>query len=225
MKAKKFWLVPAAFLLIASVLNLVGKLFGHPLMSSAVKPALMPLVALTAVIVAGGVEKKEIRLLVVALLMGCVGDCILIFDSFLFLVSGMVAFLIGHVFYMVLFGGKSWKGLTLKAWIPAVIVMAAIVAALVLAIGIKGTLLAPMCVYGFGLTLLMFSGLAGVIRFRTATWWIIFCGTVLFTISDSMIAVGAFAGGSALLDFLVMATYIPAQCLLAAGAVRLSKEA
>ena len=225
MKAAKYWIVPGLFFLVASLLNLAGRLVGNPVLASAVKPLLMPLLAITALCAAGSPEKTEVRLLVLALILGCIGDVFLIYDGFLLFVAGMVAFLAGHICYMCLFGGKSWKGFTAKTWIPAIIAMAALVAVLILVIGVNGAMLAPMCVYGFALMMLIFSGLAGVVRFRTKTWWIIFCGTVLFTFSDALIAIGTFAGDFAGREFVVMLTYISAQSLLALGAVKLSKEA
>ena len=184
----------------------------------------MPLLALTAVVFNGSFERKEIRLLVTALLFGCVGDIFLLSDDFLLFVSGMVAFLVGHIFYMVLFGGKSWKGLTLKTWIPTLLVMAVLVAILIKVIGVSGALLVPIIVYGMALMMIIFFGLAGVVRFKTGTWWLILCGTVLFTFSDSMIAVGKFVGEFPGRGFIVMLTYITAQSLLATGAIRLTKE-
>ena len=224
MKSCKYWIVPGLFFLVATILNLVGRFLEMPVLASAVKPVLMPFLALTAVAAAGSVERKEIRLLVVALLLGCVGDIFLIYDGFLFFVAGMVAFLSGHIFYMCLFGGKSWKGFTAKTWIPAIIAMAALTAVLIIVIGVNGAMLVPMCVYGFALMLLIFSTLAGVFRFRTCTWWILLAGALLFTFSDSLIAIGTFNGDFPGREFLVMLTYIAAQTLLAVGAVRLSKE-
>ena len=224
MKSSKFWIVPGLFFLVASILNLTGRFLDIPVLASAVKPLLMPFLALTAVAAAGTTERKEVRLLVLALLLGCVGDVFLIYDGFLFFVAGMVAFLSGHICYMCLFGGKSWKGFKTKTWIPAIVAMAALTAVLIIAIGVNGAMLVPMCVYGFALMLLIFSTLAGVFRFRTCTWWILLAGALLFTFSDSLIAIGTFNGDFPGREFLVMLTYIAAQTLLAIGAVRLSRE-
>ncbi len=210
-------MLPGAFFLLAAFLNLYGRL-ADPVLASTVKPALMPLLALTALSAAGGLVSREIRLLVAALLFGCAGDTLLIFDGFLPFVGGMAAFLTGHVFYMILFGGKSWKGLTLKTWILSCIAMAAFTGALIVLIGVKGEMLVPMCVYGFALMLLIFSTLSGAVRFRSGAWWVALLGAVLFTFSDSLIAIGTFGGDFAGREFLVMLTYITAQSLLACAA-------
>lgn len=224
MPKNTLWRIPCAFFLVAAILNLCGCIWHQPL-AATVKPALLPLISLTALAyVAGGAfDRRTIALMVMAQLLGCTGDVFLIGDGFPLFASGMAAFLAGHVFYLIIFGGRSWKGLTLKQWIFAGIGIVVLVAALIIAIGIKGVLLGPMAVYGTGLMLLIFSGLAGVIRIGGKTWWIIFVGALLFTFSDSLIAMGTFGlANFALRGFLIMLTYLIAQVMLATGAVRLS---
>ena len=219
MTKNKSWMIPAAFFVVAAIANLSGKIVSEDLAQMA-KPALLPLIALTTVVYAGGVKSRGLRLLLCAQLFGWLGDVLLMADGFGPFVGGMAAFLAGHLFYITLFGGKSWKGYGMKVWLPALAVMAAIVSGLVVTIGIKGALLGPMLVYGMVLMLLIFSGLAGVIRFGGAWWWIL-CGALLFTFSDALIATGSFGAlpfeGK---DFVIMLTYIAAQVLLAVGALK-----
>lgn len=226
MKANtRSWIVPACFFAVAALVNLVARALGNGPVAAMVKPALLPLITLTAVAASGGMKSKTMKLLVIAQLLGCAGDIFLISSDFLPFVLGLCCFLAGHVFYCINFGGRSWKGLSIGQWAIAVAVMAVAVAGLLIGIGVKGTFLVPFAVYGFMLMLLIFSGLAGVIRGLkdSPTWWILTIGAVLFAFSDSLIAVQTFNSSSVLLEFLVMLTYIAAQCLLAWGAVRLNK--
>jgi uncharacterized membrane protein YhhN len=224
MRKTTLWHIPCAFFIIACILNLIGCVQGTAL-AATVKPALLPLLSATTLAYLLGRNVKDYRavgLLTAAQLFGCTGDVLLIPDGFLFFASGIVAFLIGHVFYMCLFGGRSWKGLTLKHWLIAFVVMLAAVLGLVKAIGIEGAMFWPMLIYGFGLMMLIFSTLAGVIKFGNATWWILLAGALLFTFSDSCIAMGTFGVMTfPLRGFLVMITYLLAQSLLAIGGVRL----
>lgn len=222
MKAQtvKPWLVPGIFFAVAVVLDLVGTAVSVPL-HHMIKPALLPLLALTTMAAAGGTAP---RLLILAQLLGCTGDIFLIADGFLPFVGGMAAFLAGHVFYMILFGGRSWKGLGVKVWIPSLVVMLLIIFGLVKLIGIEGTMLGPMLVYGMGLMLLCFTGVCGVVRFGGKAWVLVLCGALLFTFSDLLIATQSFN----VLPFpgketTIMATYLAAQALLAAGALKLEK--
>ena len=222
---KKSWIIPAVALVIAALVNFVARAIGNAPVAAMVKPALLPLIALTTVAAAGGMESRTIRLLVIAQLLGCAGDIFLISSDFIAFILGLVGFLVGHIFYCINFGGQSWKGLKPGQWAIAIAVMAVAVAGLLLAIGVKGTFLAPFAVYGFMLMMLIFSGFAGVIRGlkNPATWWIITVGGILFALSDSLIAVQTFGTPSVLLEFLVMVTYVIAQCLLAWGGIRLNK--
>lgn len=219
----RLWIIPALFFVAAAATNLLGHTPLFPSsVSELVKPALLPLLAVTTVAAAESKNKAGLKTIILAQLFGCTGDILLIPGGFLPFVSGMVAFLLGHICYMSVFGGRSWKGLKLWAWVVAVIVMCAAVAGLILAIGINGPMLVPMAVYGMALMLLIFSALMGVVRLGGKAWWIILCGALLFTFSDALIATGNFEvlpfRGK---RFVIMLTYILAQSLLAAGFLRL----
>ena len=227
MHKSTLWCIPGTFFLIACVLNLIGCVQGTAL-AATVKPALLPLLSATTLAYLLGRHVKDYRavgLLVAAQLFGCMGDVLLISDEFLFFAAGIAAFLIGHLFYLRLFGGRSWRGLTPRQWMVAVVVKAAVVVGLVKLIGIKGALFWPMLVYGFVLMMLIFSALAGVVRMpreQRDTWWILLVGALLFTFSDSCIAMGTFGVMTfALRHFVVMLTYLAAQTLLAVGGCRL----
>ena len=227
MRKITLWCIPGTFFLLACVLNWMGCIQGTDL-ADAVKPALLPLLCATSLAYLLGRDVADYRaagLLVAAQLFGCAGDVLLMPSSDVLFLIGMVAFLVGHIFYMCLFGGQSWKGLTGWQWAIAVFAMAVIVVALVKAIGIQGELFVPMLVYGFALMLLIFSALAGVLRMphgSRTTWWILLAGALLFTFSDACIAMGMFGVMKfALRHFVVMVTYLAAQSLLAVGGVRL----
>lgn len=225
MKSLRLWHIPAAFFAICAALNLYGCIIESGL-ADTVKPALMPLLCLTTMTALAdgvGTKSREAKLLACAQLFGFGGDTALIgSDAFALFAAGIGLFLIGHIFYITLFGGKSWKGLKPWIWIVAIAVSLAAVASLVTAIGIKGALMVPMAVYGLTLMALIFSTLAGAIRFGTKTWWLLTAGAVLFTFSDSLIAIRTFGHLSPLMSgFGVMSTYLLAQTLLAIGSYRL----
>lgn len=224
MKQIKIWHIAAFFFAVCCVLNLCGCLTEGNL-ERCVKPALLPLLCLATV--AFLAEKKCLNakgacLLVLAQLFGCAGDTALLGEGFVFFAMGIALFLVGHIFYICLFGSRSWKGLKAWQWILAMVLCVCAVAALIKAIGINGALLAPMGIYGFTLTLLVFSTLAGALRFGSLTWWLLAAGAVLFMFSDSLIAIGTFKDLSPIMrGFGVMFTYLLAQTLLAIGSVRL----
>ena len=220
---KKSWILPACFLVVAALVNFIARATGNAPVAAMVKPALLPLLALTTVAAAGSFDNKTIQRIVTAQLLGCAGDILLIGSGMIPFASGLVCFLVGHIFYVSVFGARTWKGMTFGQWAIACVVMAAAVAGLLIGIGVKGVFLVPFAIYGYMLMLLIFSGLVGVIRKKDkpATWWIITCGALLFAFSDSLIAVQTFGSPSVFLEFMVMVTYVVAQCLLAWGGIRI----
>ena len=220
------WVIPACFFAAAALVNLIARAMGNAPVAAMVKPALLPLIALTSVAAAGSMGSRAIRLLVIAQLLGCAGDIFLIGNGTLPLACGLGCFLAGHIFYFLLFGSISWKGLRVVQWLFILGIKAVAVAALLVAIGVKGAFLVPFAVYGMALMFLISSGMAGILRSvgSPGIWWPVFLGALLFTLSDSLIAVQMFHGAGVLLEFLVMLTYLTAQCLLAWGAVKLSAD-
>lgn len=224
MDNKKLWIIPAAFFAVCCVLNLIGCCSDGDL-ERCIKPALMPLLCLATfawLLPMGGFPAGGAALLMLGQLFGFAGDTMLMGKGFAFFAGGIGLFLVGHIFYICLFGSRSWKGLKAWHWIAALTVCLGMVAGLIMAIGVSGALLAPMAVYGFVLSLLMFSTLAGALRFGGLTWWMLFAGAVLFTFSDALIAVRNFGTLSPFMSgFVVMSTYLLAQVLLAVGGARL----
>lgn len=228
MKNSRLWLVPLCFFIVCCALNLIGS-FISPVLKSTVKPALMPLLCVTTFCwllprlgMTDQVGHNGSVLLVSAQLLGFAGDTLLIPDGFVFFAGGIAMFLFGHVCYISLFGGRSFKGLKPWQWVVGLVSAVAVTVILLVAIGVKGTMLAPMGIYALALSMLIFSTLAGALRFGGCTWWTLACGALLFTFSDSLIAINTFHGVSPFLSgFGVMSTYLLAQSLLAIGACRL----
>ena len=227
---KNLYLIPAAFFVVASLVNWAGRGLLMDEMAAAVKPALLPLLAATvlAYAVEHPLNRKMLGLLIAAELFGCAGDIFLLSSAFLPFACGIGAFLIGHIFYMTLFGAQSWKGLSWKGWLAGAIGILALVFVLIKVLRVEGAMLVPMGVYGIVLLTLSFCALCGVIRCKEnrCTWWIILCGALLFAFSDSFVAGQAFGVITfQLRELVIMTTYVAAQTLLAWGAVRLAAEA
>ncbi|MBR5107696.1 MAG: lysoplasmalogenase [Bacteroidales bacterium] len=227
MRRSALWCIPGAFFLVAVVLNLTGTVLGTAL-ANLVKPALLPLLSATTLAYLVGREYVDLRataLLVTAQLFGCAGDILLLPQGFPFFAAGIAAFLVGHIFYMSLFGGQSWRGLAVWQWAISLVLLGAATWFLIGKMGAEGPLFWPILIYGFALTMLIFSALAGVLRMpdgRRGTWWILLLGTVLFALSDSCLALNLFGTvGIPQSPLVVMSTYLAAQSLLAVGGIRL----
>ncbi len=217
-KSLKLWIIPAVFFALCSIIHLYGDLACPPI-TKFTKAALMPLLALTTVAALAdspSYNKRRAILLLAGQLFGFAGDTMLLDKSFIFFAGGILLFLIGHIFYISLFAGISWKGMKPWQWVVGLASCLLLTVSLVIILKVSGSMLIPMGVYAFVLSLLMFSGLAGALRKGGGLWWLLFAGTVAFTFSDALIAVRTFSGLSQFMgDFMVMFTYILAQAILA----------
>ncbi|MFD8981729.1 lysoplasmalogenase [Streptomyces sp. NPDC059564] len=186
---------------VATAADLGALLAGWHLGHVIAKPLLMPL------LVAYVVTRRAPRLLVAALLFGWCGDLALLFDADPAFLIGMGSFAAGHVCYLVLFG----RGRTSPALGGAYAL--ALVGTVALLWGdLPADLRIPVAGYSLLLTAMAYRSSA---LGRTAG-----IGGALFLLSDTLIATGV-ADWPQLPrpDFWIMATYLAAQYLLAAGAL------
>lgn len=215
------WIFGILFFVLCAF-NLYGKLSGFEPVARAVKPFLMPSLALTALFTllpTQAPRKSVILPLMGALAFGCAGDCFLLGEGLPMFGAGIACFLIGHIFYLRIFS-EAWKGLKTWQWIAAGAVMVAAVLALMKVIGVAGILFVPFLIYGLALMMQIFTGACGLGRIGGVRWALSLTGAVLFTFSDSLIAAESFG----VMDFphrpfVIMLTYLAAQALLVSGVV------
>lgn len=226
-KKSNLWIIPGVFFLIACAVNLYGCILNNLTVERYVKGALMPLLALTglAYLAPRKFNVRTAGTLLLAQCLGWAGDSLLMGTGFAWFASGIGMFLLGHVCYIILFS-RTLKGLRPWAWVVAIVVMAALLISLVVAIGINGALLPPMFIYGLALLVITFCGLCGLVRRKDPSrcvWWMVTIGGLLFLISDGLIALRTFGQAHfELRGFTIMSTYLVAQSLLCAAAVRLA---
>ncbi|MGA5195204.1 lysoplasmalogenase [Streptomyces exfoliatus] len=191
----------AAFGLAAAV-DLVSLLAGAELGHQLAKPLLMPLLA------AHAVTRGAPKLLVAALLFGWGGDVFLLADADWAFLVGMGSFAAGHVCYLVLFGRR-------RTSVPLGIAYTAALVGTVALLwpDLPADLRIPVAGYSLLLTAMAYR--AGSLGLLAGL------GGALFLLSDTLIATGVAAWPQLPApDFWVMLTYIAAQYLLTAGALR-----
>ncbi|MFB7373962.1 lysoplasmalogenase [Streptomyces sp. NPDC056222] len=189
-------------LALAVAVDLVSLLAGAELGHRITKPLLMPLLAAYAA------TRGAPKLLLTALLLGWCGDLFLLSDADWAFLVGMGSFAAGHVCYLVLFGRR-------RTSVPlGIAYTVALVGTVVLLWpDLPAELRIPVAGYSLLLTAMAYrSSALGL----TAG-----AGGALFLLSDTLIATGVAAWPQLPApDFWVMATYIAAQCLLTAGALK-----
>ncbi len=159
------------------------------------------------------------------------GDVLLIFQGKdgLFFIGGLVAFLIGHVIYILCYRqlmiadtSKELLG-TQKVRFSLPIILAGSGLVVVL-YPVLGDLRVPVMVYALVLTLMALNALFRFGRTNTVSFALIFSGAICFMISDSALAINKFLQPFNGAGVLIMFTYCLAQYLIVTGALVHERE-
>lgn len=149
-----------------------------------------------------------------ALAFSSLGDALLDFDPERFFVQGLLAFLVAHLIYILLFVRNWVRPLRPKGWQLA-LVAAVLIYSLLLSRWLAPNLVAvagPVMLYICVITVMAVSAiLAGFSK----PW--VYSGVILFLISDSILAVNKFKAPVPLGGYLVWTTYYLAQYGIATG--------
>ena len=206
-----------AVFLALCVVNLVGLQKDDVKINKITKPLLMPLLALTYWFAVRGTGCFELYL-VIGLLCGFLGDTFLLGTSDKLFTCGLLAFLVGHIFYILTYHGS----FTLDAMTPVGIIVPAVVYALLLwqivkrlFPSLKKTDKPGVIVYMIVILLMSFTALQ--LALATGNWRP-FAGSLLFVASDTMLAFQNFKfRPTPFSRVAVMSTYLLAQMLIAFG--------
>lgn len=208
MKATKYSF--GIFCLI-SVAYLVCTLSGYDDATFYLKPLLLP--PLIAAVLTSGFRLKW--LLIVGLIFCWAGDILLLFAARdpLFFISGLSAFLIGHVFYILLFTRMIRQtGRATRFSIPVALGLLMYIAAFYLLVGNDlGDMVLPVMVYAFVISVMLYQA---IILSRGKQWSpyrLLVAGALSFVISDTILAVHKFHTPLPASGLLIMSTYIFAQ--------------
>ncbi|MCK5879748.1 MAG: lysoplasmalogenase [Holophagae bacterium] len=161
-------------------------------------------------------QVHPVLLLLLALFFGWLGDVLLIKkENRTFLKLGLIAFLMGHLSYISLFlsHSRAFPGAMPMALIFLFYGVFGWDMFLFLKNGL-GSMAVPVGAYIFAICVMSISALVFSLSGGGVAWWA-FAGSILFVFSDSMLAIQLFRKPFIYGRFLVMATYIPAQFLLA----------
>ncbi|HWS28725.1 MAG TPA: lysoplasmalogenase [Clostridia bacterium] len=200
-----------------SLVHLYACFTGRNKLRTVTKPMLMPLLA--ALYLVSAAEPHFI--VAAALLFGAVGDVFLLLpDNPVWLVTGGASFGLGHILYVAAFFLYA-DAAKLPAYGIALILAFFIAAAAIGFTRLKPTV--PQKLRGpvlFYMLILCAMGAAATVSFfveALARRALFPLGAILFLLSDAVLAHFLFVRESERKNFAVMATYIAAQTLIAAG--------
>lgn len=191
------------------------------------KPSLMLLLIVYYAFGAKGLSKEKYPM-ILALLFSWFGDVFLLLDKEYksFFICGLGAFLAAHLCYIFYF----WRVRKLNrvSKIPNKLIFAAIAVYTLSLFGLVaphvGNLIVPVAVYALVISLMLAVSLTAFDLGRQNFGKICVAGTIIFLISDSLLAVNRFVVPFALGPFLIMLTYALAQLLIAEGSLRNLRE-
>ena len=229
MNAKK-WTALVLFALAACI-NLVGNWFDISILERVSKPVLMPLVLLNALLALADTPAPKWlgTLLTFALCFHCAGDILLMIPGFPFFAAGLVCFLAGHVFYVAIFSKKGvFRNAGAGLLLAGNILVLAVPVILVGVLKFEGPIKYAVLVYAYTLLYVAFCGLMGAANKRSGVsdpvYRLAFCGGLIFLFSDFLVAWRSLLGHTfPHMGFVIMFTYILAECLIVTSIVRSSR--
>jgi len=210
---KYLFLVPAA-------LNLSGQLLGSNVMTDLSKPLLMPLLALSVWLLMKdhGVRGPRVKTIILALLFGAIGDVLLMVGGTGWFLAGMLAFLIGHVFYFCSIPAP-WKVKGISGKIFSLLLLACLIAGVVSLAGkfpVEGFMKTAVTLYACAFAFLIHACIVAAVDRKCPLYFLVALGFAVFTFSDTFVAIGAFTDLRVpQRGFIVMSTYILAQAVVA----------
>jgi uncharacterized membrane protein YhhN len=209
--------------IIDSVVELLALTFDLPTIHRAVKPQI--LFCLTGFYVASTHQRSAV--FIWALVFCWLGDSLLLFQeqNELYFIGGLLAFLTGHLLYILAYrqfqsaGNSNGLSITKKIRFSFPIILAGtgLIAILFPALG---PLTIPVIVYALVLMLMVMMALFRYGRTSAESFWMIFGGAILFMISDSALALNKFYAPFHYSGPIIMMTYISAQYLIVQGALQ-----
>ena len=222
MKNKLFLSIYLGF----SAFYLLITAFNQEEIARVLKPFLLPLL-LVAVYFTESFGTKKI--LVTALTFSWIGDIILLFadKGEIYFILGLVAFLVSHVFYIVLFSKQTIsKTISNKLSFGAGIGLILLYFfGMITTLGPKlGPLTVPVVVYAVVISTMLFFALKGSYQWKSIPYHFVLIGAVFFISSDSILAFNKFYQPIPYASFLIMITYLAAQYGIVWGILNLNQK-
>jgi uncharacterized membrane protein YhhN len=190
------------------------------------KPILLPILMI-AVAVSENFPTKKI--LLTALTFSWIGDIILLFSDKgeLYFIYGLVAFLISHLIYIVLFSKQqNTRANNNKAvfWMGILAILTYFVFMIDTLFPKLGPLKIPVLIYAIVITTMLFFAFKGSLKWAIPANNYILIGAIVFVSSDSILAFNKFYAPIAHASFYIMVTYCLAQYLIVSGVLKLNSK-
>lgn len=201
-------------------------LTGNNTLTWYLKPFLIPFL-FYAVVKSEPFDTKKWLLL--ALFFSWIGDCILMFadKGELYFIFGLVAFLLAHILFIVLFTQQTLVSISFKKplfWVGFVCATIYLISILSLLIPTLGDLKFPVTGYALTITIMLKTALKGTFDWQGNSKYMVLIGATFFVISDSILAINKFHSPVTAASFSIMITYLIAQFSITFGILKLNQK-
>lgn len=205
--------------IVVSIANLIAKVIPSEELDQYTKPLLMPLLMIYVYKSSIGKTTVRILLLCVALLFSWLGDVVLMYQSNeVYFMAGIGLFLIAQITYVIVLRKSMYQKaeISLLKILPFLVYAGALFYLLLPA----GDFTAPIIIYG--LVIMSMATMARLREGNTAqeSYKLAFVGSILFVLSDSILAFNSFSSAIPYAGVFIMLTYCAAQLLLVLGILK-----
>lgn len=169
------------------------------------------------------------RILLTALILSWIGDIILMFadNGELYFIAGLIAFLLSHISYIILFS-KQLKIYLKKSkiifWIGVTAIAFYLIVMMLILLPSLGDLKIPVFLYALTISIMLLFALKGFLNWQKPANIYILIGAIVFVASDSLLAFDKFYAPLQYSSILIMATYLIAQYLIVDGILKLNTK-
>lgn len=167
------------------------------------------------------------KILLGALLFSWIGDVILLFANIseIYFILGLVAFLISHVIYIILFNKQNKPDVPKNKgvfFIGLGFILVYLTTMLTVLLPKLGDLQLPVIVYALTISTMLLYAFSGYLIWKKPANTYIFIGAIVFVLSDSILAMDKFYEPIYKNSFFIMLTYLMAQYLIVIGILKLN---
>ena len=206
--------------ILVSIMYIVGLLMDNEILKFVFKPLIMLSLLLYYI---KSVQRKS-KLFIGAVLFSFLGDVLLLYDTELFFMLGLVAFLIAHILFISMVVSMLKKSSVTQKVTAVIPFLATYFGLLYLLKDSLGELLIPVVIYGLVISIFgVISLLNHLVSKSKASQYLIF-GAIFFVVSDSLLAINKFYESQEYYPVIVIVTYMVAQYLICISVIENSKK-
>lgn len=200
----------------ACIANIIAQIIPSEELDRYTKPLLMPLLLFYVYKKSIGNTTARVLLLSVAILFSWFGDVALMYQTNdLYFIAGIGLFLVAQITYTIVLRKATYQKPKFDLIKSLPFVMYGVLLFFILLPA--GDFTIPVVVYGLVILLMMISAFSRKDHTAYRSYILAFIGSILFVLSDSILAVNAFKTAIPYAGFYIMSTYCAAQYLLAEG--------